>query len=350
MLGQGTSTSPHAAAYMLHLQRTLNWVYLRVFTFCVHFHSRLVAPTWKLIKFMLKTLVGGCQQHQIVFKKQTIDPAYLPIATPCLTRQCLSIQFIWTMRRSGNSAHPCRSPTPAVKFLISLRRHGHKRPSINTVAWWPVTGDCQHHCTPTALLKAFHKEPGCKLSRGRQTMCRCIWHIPKISQNFMGSEIVVCSATARTKSALGVILLISAFQGIILLIPGYHPPHWVSSSSFSQHLFSRHLTHAFPGRLTRERVPLVIALSPVGTFTICNIIRVIRYFQPITARNDVPDHWWSQSSHAHLATSYLYETTAAIWEGLLLCWLLVWRWIGACPVSPNFTHGAALKFCTSELF
>jgi len=48
----------------------------------------------------------------------------------------------------------------------------------------------------------------------------------------MGSEIVVCSATARTKSALGVILLISAFQGIILLIPGYHPPHSrVSSSS-----------------------------------------------------------------------------------------------------------------------
>ena len=88
---------------------------------------------------------------------------------------------------------------------------------------------------------------------------------------------------------------------------------------------------------------------PGSIFTKCNIICLLRGFQPITARNDVPGHWWSQSSHAYLATSNLYETTAAIW-GLLLCLLLVWSWIGACPVFPNFIHGAAQTFCTSELF
>ena len=32
--------------------------------------------------------------------------------------------------------------------------------------------------------------------------------------------------------------------------------------------------------------------------------------------DNVPDHWWSLFSHAHLATSYLCEAAAAIWEGL----------------------------------
>jgi len=82
-------------------------------------------------------------------------------------------------------------------------------------------------------------------------------------------------------------------------------------------------------------------------FTKCNLIRLIRGFQPITARITFQINWWSLSSHAHLTTSHLYEAAAAIWEGLLPCGRFAWNWIGACPVSTNFTHWAALKFCTA---
>ena len=64
--------------------------------------------------------------------------------------------------------------------------------------------------------------------------------------------------------------------------------------------------------------------------------------------DNVPDHWWSLSSHTHLATSYLCEAAAAIWEGLSPCGWLVCSWIGTSyPVPPNFTHWAALKLCTA---
>jgi len=64
--------------------------------------------------------------------------------------------------------------------------------------------------------------------------------------------------------------------------------------------------------------------------------------------DNVPDHWWSLSSHAHIATSYLYEAAAAIWEGLWPCGWLAWSWIvTSYPVPPNFTHWAAFKLCTA---
>jgi len=43
--------------------------------------------------------------------------------------------------------------------------------------------------------------------------------------------------------------------------------------------------------------------------------------------DNVPDHWWSLSSHAHPATSYLCEAAAAIWEGLSPCGWLVCSWL-----------------------
>jgi len=44
----------------------------------------------------------------------------------------------------------------------------------------------RQHCTSATLTKGFHKEPGRMLSRGRQSVCRRLLHIPKISQNFAG--------------------------------------------------------------------------------------------------------------------------------------------------------------------
>ena len=64
--------------------------------------------------------------------------------------------------------------------------------------------------------------------------------------------------------------------------------------------------------------------------------------------DNVPGHWWSLSNHAHLATSYLCEAEAAIWEGRSPCGSVVCSWIGASyPVPPNFTHWTALKLCTA---
>jgi len=43
------------------------------------------------------------------------------------------------------------------------------------------------------------------LSRGRQSMCRRLWHTPKISQKFAGELKLVCSSTVVMKTALGII-------------------------------------------------------------------------------------------------------------------------------------------------
>ena len=72
------------------------------------------------------------------------------------------------------------------------------------IQWRPATGGCQHR-TPATLHKPFHEEPGRMLSRGRQSMCRPLWHTSKISQKFAGELNLVCSTTARTKTALGII-------------------------------------------------------------------------------------------------------------------------------------------------
>ena len=53
------------------------------------------------------------------------------------------------------------------------------------------------------------------LSRGRQSMWRRLKHTPIISQNFAGEWNMVCSATAGTKTALGIIQLwFKYFTGI----------------------------------------------------------------------------------------------------------------------------------------
>jgi len=68
-----------------------------------------------------------------------------------------------------------------------------------------VPGACQDR-THATLPKAFHEEPGRMLSWGRHTMWRRLKHTPKISQKFAGEwNYLFCSATAGTKTALGII-------------------------------------------------------------------------------------------------------------------------------------------------
>jgi len=110
------------------------------------------------------------------------------------------------MKSDGDSTHPCRSPTPTVNgrdltFPTWTQTYERKYSDLTASHRRPSTP------TPATLPKAFHKEPGYMLSRGRQNMLRCLWHIPKISQNFAGGWNVVCSATAVTKTALGIIQL-----------------------------------------------------------------------------------------------------------------------------------------------
>ena len=100
-------------------------------------------------------------------------------------------------------------------------------PDMETKFWsgipWlnvQLAGGCQRH-TPATMHKYFHKEPGCMLSRGLQSMCRRLWHTPKISQKFAGEWNLVCCATAGTKTALGIIQLwFNYFASFVFKAPG----------------------------------------------------------------------------------------------------------------------------------
>ena len=107
------------------------------------------------------------------------------------------------MKRNGDSTNPCRSPTPTVKgrdltFPTWTQTYEQKYSDLTITHRRPSTP------TPATLPKAFHKEPGYMLSRGRQSMIRCLWYTPKIFQNFAGGWNVVCGATAVTKTALDI--------------------------------------------------------------------------------------------------------------------------------------------------
>jgi len=143
---------------------------------------------------------------------------------------------------------------------------------------------------------------------------------------------------------------VGAMGGTISQAPDHYggakclPGATKNPNNFTSTFFST--VHLLPKDLRFEHTGAKLASSPGRIFTKCNLIRWIRGFQPITVRDNVPDHWWSLPSHAHLATSYLCEAAAAIWEGLSPCGWLVCSWIGTSyPVPPNFTHWAALKLC-----
>jgi len=87
------------------------------------------------------------------------------------------------MKWSGDSTHPCRSPTPTVNgrdltFLTWTQTSEQEYSDLTASNRRPSTPYSRN--TP----KAFHEESGRMLSRGRQNMCRRFWHTPNISQKF----------------------------------------------------------------------------------------------------------------------------------------------------------------------
>ena len=75
-----------------------------------------------------------------------------------------------TMKRSGDSTHHCWSPTLTVngRDLTFPTRTQTSEQEYNDLA---ASNGRQHRAHAT-LPKAFHKEPGRMLSRGRQSMWR----------------------------------------------------------------------------------------------------------------------------------------------------------------------------------
>jgi len=87
-------------------------------------------------------------------------------------------------------------------------RHGHKLLSRNTMNRQPVTGGRQHR-TPATLTTAFHEEPGRILFEVDKTCVDDFGTLPRFIVNLLENECFVCVATARMKTALGILL----FQG-----------------------------------------------------------------------------------------------------------------------------------------
>ena len=87
------------------------------------------------------------------------------------------------MKITGDSTHPYQSPSAVTvngrDFTLLTRTQ------TSDQEYSYLTADRQHH-TPATLHKPFQEEPGRMLSRVRQSMCRRLWHTPKISQKFAG--------------------------------------------------------------------------------------------------------------------------------------------------------------------
>ena len=88
-----------------------------------------------------------------------------------------------TVKRSGDSTHHCRSPTPTVNgrdFILPTRTQNSEQ------EYNDLTASNRRSSTPysTTLPRSFHEELGRMLSQGRQNMYKGFWLTPKISQKF----------------------------------------------------------------------------------------------------------------------------------------------------------------------
>jgi len=101
--------------------------------------------------------------------------------------------------------------TPPTRTLIVSR---------NTLTWRSVTDGRQHHrllLQAATLPKALHEEPGHILSRGQRNMCISLWHVPKISRNFVGEWNFDLLCYGRYENRIGYqSALVQLFRGIFL--------------------------------------------------------------------------------------------------------------------------------------
>ena len=87
------------------------------------------------------------------------------------------------MKITGDSTHPYLSPAAATMNGRDFTLLTRTQTSDHEYSY--LTAGRQRH-TPATLHKPFQEEPGRMLSRVRKSMCRRIWHTPKISQKFAG--------------------------------------------------------------------------------------------------------------------------------------------------------------------
>ena len=109
------------------------------------------------------------------------------------------------MKTSGDSAHPCRSPTATVngRGLTLLTRT-----QTSDKEYSDLTANNRRPPTPYSRntpQEIFSRGNQSYAFSGRQNMCRRLWRTPKISEKFAGEWNLVCSATAGTKTALDII-------------------------------------------------------------------------------------------------------------------------------------------------
>jgi len=96
---------------------------------------------------------------------------YLRTMPTSLTQMSFSTQFILTVKRSGDSTHPCLSPAPTVSGCDLTPPTRTQTSEQDVVTRRSVKGSRQHR-TPARLPKAFPEEPVRMISRGQQNSCR----------------------------------------------------------------------------------------------------------------------------------------------------------------------------------
>ena len=130
-----------------------------------------------------------------------------------------SIQYINTVKGRGDSAHPCRRSTPMVNNC-----------DLNLLTW---TQTSKRKCN---ILIPTNRHPLTPFSRGTRScaLSKSITRVgafpilPRFLENFLEREKLVCSATAGTKTAMGIFqicfnyfvaslcIALGAFQGILM--------------------------------------------------------------------------------------------------------------------------------------
>jgi len=117
-----------------------------------------IARSWKPITWMLKAPFRGCRQHQMVRKKQKVDPAAPNSDT--LADSAVTVYPIHTDFEKEWWQHTplSESNIHGERLWFKLRRLGHTLLSRNETNWRPITGGRQLR-TPATLTRLFQRDP-----------------------------------------------------------------------------------------------------------------------------------------------------------------------------------------------
>ena len=129
------------------------------------------------------------------------------------------------MKRSGDSTHHCRSPTPTLNGC-DLSPSTEKQSSEQECTWRPARGTRQHR-TPTTPPKLFTRNPAIYFPEVDKACVEVFGMLPGFLENMLESGNLICTAMATTK------------------------PHWVSSK-FGSIIFAASWHTLFLGGLAKR--------------------------------------------------------------------------------------------------